>query len=151
MKLFWSATSVACIAIHCAAFARPSKRRRSSFCFCVCTFWEKTSMNDNLWSVWFLSEYTITYRSRRSARNLSYRRINVTESECTQQFASSTSTTFDVCILFYAKPVACRMSQSYENSWRQNSLLVRNHKIYTDNEFSSNDMFWRSLMLRAIK
>ena len=103
---YWSfATSVACIAIHSVAFARSSKRRRNFFCFCVCTLWWETSMNDSSWNVWSLSEYTITYRFKRFAKNLLCSRISETKTEwCTQQFVS---TPFCVCTLLDAKHVAC--------------------------------------------
>ena len=69
------------IAIRFVASAHSSRKRRNYFCFRVCTFWKKTSMNDNSWNVWFLSEYIITYKFRRFVKNLSCKRISETKSE----------------------------------------------------------------------
>ena len=81
-------STIICLTIHVVAFAH-SSRKLWNFLFLRLHILKKDelySLYYNLWNVWFLFEYTITYKSRRFI----------------QQFTSTSS-------------VACHMSQSFEN------------------------------------
>ena len=108
-SMYWSRSCC----IHVCSYSNSSrcictlieKTTKSYFCFRVCTFSEKTSSRSLYYksSMIVLSEYTITYSSRRFARNLLCRRISETRDKTMYSTAC-----FNV-VLFLYFAVCCNL------------------------------------------